>query len=289
MDPGGITDEQLDFYHKNGYLVIENWWSRQTVDILLKSIDELVQTFDVNEVSFFSTDEQTRTSDEYFMQSGDKVRAFFEPHAFGKDKDGKTVLLTDKKTAINKLGHDLHTKVPAFKEVSFDSRLGAILRRLGYEHPAVPQSMAILKNAAVGGAVNPHVDGAFLYTRPQTCVGFWWPLEDCTLDNGCLWAVPGSHVEGVKRRFKRTADGTATEFEPPEAEAFDLTGSVPLEIPAGSLVMLHAALVHYSHENKSAKSRNAYSIHVVEAGKGVEYPADNWLQRFDGVPFPRFY
>ena len=35
-------------------------------------------------------------------------------------------------------------------------------------------------------------------------VGYWWALEDCTLSNGCLWAVPGSHRRVVKRRFKRS-------------------------------------------------------------------------------------
>jgi phytanoyl-CoA hydroxylase len=44
----------------------------------------------------------------------------------------------------------------------------------------------------VSRLLSPHVqDGAFLYTRPQSVVGFWWALEDCTLHNGCLWAKPG--------------------------------------------------------------------------------------------------
>ena len=49
----------------------------------------------------------------------------------------------------------------------------------------------------------PHQDGAFLYTEPQSCIGFWWPLDDCSEENGCLYAVPGSHVLGVQRRFRR--------------------------------------------------------------------------------------
>ena len=41
--------------------------------------------------------------------------------------------------------------------------------------------------------------------EPQSVVGYWWALEDCTLSNGCLWAVPGSHRTVVKRRFKRSS------------------------------------------------------------------------------------
>ena len=73
-------------------------------------------------------------------------------------------------------------------------------------------------------------------------------------------------------------------FDPPEPEAFDMTGGVPLLTPAGSLVLLHHALVHWSNVNDSPHSRFAYSIHVVDGQ--AEWPADNWLQRADGKPFP---
>lgn len=118
---------------------------------------------------------------------------------------------------------------------------------------------------------------------------FWWPLEDCTKENGCLWAVPGSHRTPVKRRFKRKADGSGTYFDPPEPEEFCTDGAVPLEIPAGSLVLINNSVVHFSEANTSERSRHAYSIHVVEGGAGYDYPADNWLQRLDGTPFPSLY
>jgi phytanoyl-CoA hydroxylase len=91
---------------------------------------------------------------------------------------------------------------------------------------------------------------------------------------------------GVTRRFKRNAAGTGTEFEPKESAPFDTTGALPLETPAGSVVLIHNAVVHYSEKNTSGKSRHAYSIHIVEGGKGTTYPKDNWLQRPEGVPFP---
>lgn len=39
----------------------------------------------------------------------------------------------------------------------------------------------------------PHQDNSFLYTEPTTCTGLWLALEDATITNGCLWAIPGSH------------------------------------------------------------------------------------------------
>jgi phytanoyl-CoA hydroxylase len=128
-------------------------------------------------------------------------------------------------------------------------------------------------------------DGTFLYTEPQSVVGFWWALEDCDKENGCLWAVPGSHRDGVQRRFKRKAEGEGTEFEPPGPEEWDLSGAVPVEVGAGALVLLHNALIHFSAENHSDKSRHAYSVHVIEGANGCKYPSDNWLQRAPDMPF----
>ncbi len=150
----------------------------------------------------------------------------------------------------------------------------------------MPQSMYIFKSPQIGGAVNPHQDGTFLYTQPQSVVGFWWALDDCTLDNGCLWAIPGSHTLPVTRRFKRLpAPEIGTEFVPAEAVVYSVEGGVPLEMQAGDLVLIHNAVVHWSAPNTSDKQRHSYSIHVVDSSEHVSYPADNWLQRSDGQPF----
>lgn len=152
--------------------------------------------------------------------------------------------------------------------------------------PLPVQSMYIFKQASIGGEVIPHQDGAFLYTEPQTCIGFWWPLDDCKITNGCLWAVPGSHRLGVHRRYRRRdPPNIGTEFLPTEPIEWDISQAIPLEIPKGSLVILHSALVHYSLENTSSTPRHAYSIHVVDGGEGILYPRDNWLQRPPEHPF----
>ena len=51
----------------------------------------------------------------------------------------------------------------------------------------------------------------------------------------------------------------------------------PLEVKKGTLVLLHGRLPHYSCENKSNKSRHAYTFHIID-GKS-NYPKYNWLQR----------
>lgn len=53
--------------------------------------------------------------------------------------------------------------------------------------------MLIFKSARVSGSVPPHQGSTFLHANPLSAVGFWIPLQDCTLDNGCLYFWPGSH------------------------------------------------------------------------------------------------
>ena len=42
-------------------------------------------------------------------------------------------------------------------------------------------------------SVTAHQDGTFLRNDPLKLVGYWFPIDDATLENGCLWFVPGSH------------------------------------------------------------------------------------------------
>ena len=191
--------------------------------------------------------------------------------------------------SINKVGHALHDLDSEFEAVSYDPRIGQMCRELGLVKPLATQSMYIFKQPRIGGDVCAHQDGSYLFTIPQSVIGFWWALDKCTVNNGCLWAVPGSHRTGVLRQYRRVSENsvatTKTEYYPPEKENFDLSGAVPIEIEAGTLVILHHAVVHYSEKNTSDHARHAYSIHVVEGKEGVVYAADNWLQRPASMPF----
>lgn len=80
------------------------------------------------------------------MESADQICPFFEANSL--DPDGK--LLTDSSVCLNKVGHALHILHPVFKKITFDERIKEICYRLGYENPAVAQSMYIYKNPGVG-------------------------------------------------------------------------------------------------------------------------------------------
>jgi phytanoyl-CoA hydroxylase len=277
--PLGLTPEQLASYERDGFLVVKADLDAAAMASMKARAEEIASEWDGSQLAVFETSKEQKR-DSWFLDSGALVRTFAEPAAI---RDGKPVLTGAK--AVNKIGHNLHELEPAFRDVCFSARVQAVYRSLGFVKPRAVQSMYIFKNADVGGEVNPHQDSTFLWTEPRSCVGVWWALADCTLENGCLWAVPGSHKTGVTRRFKRSSDGLTTEFEPAEAEPLSMEGGVPIECPAGTLVLIHGAVVHWSAPNTSSIPRPAFSMHVVEGKEGISWPADNWLQRPADVPF----
>jgi len=183
----------------------------------------------------------------------------------------------------------MHEFDPAFRRFTDTPEMKKIAADIGFRMPRLVQSMYIFKQPRIGGSVSPHQDNTYLYTDPPSVVGFWVGLEDATKQNGCMWAVPGSHRMGTKYLYKR-GKGFSSYFDPPKTE-YDTTGAVPLETKAGTLVLLNGDLVHYSDENRSDVSRHAFTLHVVESD-GTIYPRDNWLQRSDGkaglAGFPTF-
>jgi phytanoyl-CoA hydroxylase len=278
----GIDSQQLKNYQRDGFLVMGSFVDAATCDLLRGRAESLVREFDPNGlVSIFSTHEQSRLSDEYFLESGDKIRYFFEEQAFLQDGTLKQA----REQSINKIGHALHDLDPVFDRFSRSPQIRQVVADLGIEEPLLLQSMYIFKQPNIGGEVTCHQDSTFLYTEPIDIAGFWFALEDATIENGCLWAIPGGHQQGLKSRWVRTSQG-GMQFRVFDSTPWSDEKLQPLEVRKGTLILLHGLLPHRSLENKSQKSRPAYTLHVI--GGHCVFPKENWLRRSPSMPLRGF-
>ena len=267
-----FSSKMSKFWKEKGYIVIEDFYTEDQCDQLIHRSQYLIENnvFNNSLNSVFDTVSQSHKDDSYFLESGDKIRFFLEEKANTSEKN----LQTNKQFIVNKIGHALHDLDEVFYKFSHRKDLDMIAKSIGFQKPLLLQSMYIFKQPKLGGEVVCHQDSTFLYTEPETAVGFWVALEDATTENGCLQVASGGHKGPLRKLF--TKENGRMIMKELNDEPFPNTDTI-LEVKKGTLVLLHGRLPHYSCENKSSKSRHAYTTHIIDGN--ALYPDTNWLQR----------
>lgn len=146
------TDHLLQQFEKDGFLVIRGCLDPAELEKLKDAFHALVDKVDETELTriFTTADHQTKkNSDEYFLDSGDKVRFFIEEKAV---QDGK--LICPKRQSINKVGHALYELDQTFRDFTKLPFHIQLAKSLGLKNPLVAQSMYITKQPLLGGTIN---------------------------------------------------------------------------------------------------------------------------------------
>ena len=286
FDPSlGLTPEAAESFRRDGVIVLEDFVARAECDALKQRALELVAEHAPRAPgTIFSTRDNRHAKDAYFEQSANGIGVFFEDGAF--DASGKLQVPLDR--AANKLGHAMHDLDPVFNRFSRGARLQNVAAGIGLIDPKLVQSMYIFKQPGIGGEVVCHQDSTFLYTEPQSVIGFWFAIEDAHRGNGCLGGLPGEHRKGLKQIYRKQPDGSLGMEDVNAAIDWDTSLLEWLEVPKGTLIVFNGEFPHLSEANRSAVSRHAYTLHAVSGE--ADYPRGNWIQRTspNDIPFSGF-
>ena len=156
--------------------------------------------------------------------------------------------------------------------------LGADLKLFG--------SQAFMKPP--GGVEKPyHQDSAYFSIEPHSLVTCWIALDDVTVANGCLWAIPGSHRHGLLPHSEIWYVGDREDKRVPETE-FDRRQEVALTLPAGGCSFHHSLLLHSSRPNETPNSRRGLAFHYMSSQSrwtDPDHPQPTYL-RLRGREYP---
>jgi ectoine hydroxylase-related dioxygenase (phytanoyl-CoA dioxygenase family) len=127
------------------------------------------------------------------------------------------------------------------------------------------QSMLFVKSEGKPGQAW-HQDEMFIPTRDRSLTAAWISLDDATVDNGCLWVLPGSHRSGViypnRQHDDARYDCTVESYGFP----YDDAAAVPVEMAAGSVLLFNGYLLHKSLPNTGRQGfRRALVNHYMSA------------------------
>jgi ectoine hydroxylase-related dioxygenase (phytanoyl-CoA dioxygenase family) len=106
----------------------------------------------------------------------------------------------------------------------------------------------------------------FIPTRDRSLNAAWMALDDATVENGCLWVIPGSHRLGViwpdRAHNDERFDCVVESYQFPYSD----DAALPVEAKAGSIVFFNGYLLHRSMPNRAAGGfRRALVNHYMSA------------------------
>lgn len=142
-------------------------------------------------------------------------------------------------------------------------------------------SQFIFKNPGAWGQPW-HQDSYYFPFEPaRPIVGVWLAVTEATLENGCLHVLPGSHHAPVATHVPDTRPNANYGYV--EIVDHDMSGSVPVCMQPGDLLLFDSHLMHRSTDNQTSGIRAAMVYHYALAGsvdhterlKG--YTVNDWM------------
>lgn len=242
--PIELTAQQLEDYHRNGYIVVEELVSAEDVSALGDRLREYTHGDRPRGDLRIQVEPRVQRGELSVDHPGDGIR--------------KIDQLVQEDNLFRNLG--LHPNI-----------LSILTQILGPDIKMFRNAM-LLKPPEVGSAKGMHQDSPYWPIEPMDLCSCWFPLDDATLENGCMAAIPGGHQKGALPHVHVTDDFVVDE------DCYDSAEMVMLPMKAGSGLFFHSLLPHYTAPNRSRSWRRAIALSYMSAkskytgeGEGPEY------------------
>ena len=244
-----LTQEQIDFYHREGYLALEAITTQEEVAWLRAIYDRL-----------FAERAGREFGDQFDLG--------------GTDEEDKPAVLPQI------LGPSKYA--PELKEGLYRVNAFAIARQLLGPEVQYQGEHAIFKPARYGAETPWHQDEA--YWNPAmdyNAFSLWMPLQEATLENGCMQFVPRSHTWDVLPHHCIANDPRIHGLE---VDAADTSTAVACPLPPGGATLHHNRTLHYTGPNRSDIPRRAYILGFGLPATPAKEPRDYYWNRMKQTP-----
>jgi phytanoyl-CoA hydroxylase len=226
-----FTPEQLNAYEREGYIVIEDLITAQEVDALLNRIREYTHEDRPWGALRVQIEPRVRRGEMEVEHPGDSIR--------------KIELLVE--------NDDL------FRCLALNENVVRVVEQILGPDLKLFRDALMLKPPEVGSPKGWHQDSPYWPIEPMDLCSLWLPLDDATLENGCMVVIPGWHKRGSLPHVSVTDDFVI------EEGCYDPSQGVAVPMRAGSGLFFHSLIPHYTAPNSSPRWRRAMVLSYMSA------------------------
>lgn len=149
-----------------------------------------------------------------------------------------------------------------------------ILTRIVSPNLKCIQSMLFVKAPGKAGQ-SWHQDEYYIPTRDCSLVGAWIAIDNATVENGCLWIIPGRPGFIMRRTQNDSSEYADVDTVDVASYSKDM---IPVEVKSGSVVFFNGYTLHSSLRNKTADCfRTALVNHYMSAESMLPWDQDGNL------------
>lgn len=240
-----LPQDQIQFYRQNGYLICPGLLSETEIMALKKETAAI------------------------FRGERGKFKGLQEIESGESDLE-----VLNKYVAV----HFPHKLSPIIYRFLSNPAIIAVLKKLVGPNIKCMQSMLFVKAPGKAGQAW-HQDEFYIPTRDKSLVGAWIAIDDATIENGCLWIIPGSHLSGYMMRRIPNDKSEYADVDTIDVSGYAPDKIIPVEVKSGSVVFFNGYTLHSSLRNKTKDSfRTALVAHYMSAESMLPWDQDGKLE-----------